>query len=105
MRDPEAELPRLACVIDGETDPRVLQLHRVGDAHVLLCRNCNARLLDTLRTRPSQIWCPPDELERIGHALLAEADFFARLAQSHREFGNLLINRVHREDPSNIDRT
>ena len=94
------DLSALACVIDGETDPRILELHRIGDAHVMLCRNCYVRLLDVLRTQPARIWEPPDELEKIGQALIAEADLFVRLAASHREFGQLLIDRVRRESPN-----
>jgi len=97
------DLPPLACVIDGETDTRVLELHRIGDAHVMLCRNCYVRLLDVLRTKPTRIWEPPDELEKIGQALIAEADLFTRLAASHREFGQLLIDRVRRESPNDPD--
>jgi hypothetical protein len=91
--------PRPRCVIDGEADPRVLEFHYIGDARIVLCRNCYGKLLDAPRERKA-IWDPPDELEIIAHALLGEADFLAMLACSRRKFAQLLIDRVRREAPS-----
>ena len=88
-----------ACVIDGETDPRELAVHRIGGATVVLCRKCFRRLALAMRTNPPPVWIPPDELEVIGHALLAEADLLATLAQSRSLFGQMLINRVKRDAP------
>ena len=88
-----------ACVIDGETDPHELEAHHIGGATVILCRKCFRRLALALRVNPSPIWIPPDELEVIGHALLAEADLLAMLAQSRWQFGQMLIERVRREAP------
>lgn len=72
---------------------------RIGGATVILCRKCFRRLTLALRVNPAPSWIPPDELEVIGHALVAEADLLAMLAQSRWQFGRILIDRVRREVP------
>jgi len=89
-----------ACLMCGATDPRELAAHHIGGATVILCRKCFRRLALALRVNPSPIWIPPDEIEVIGHALLAEADLLAMLAQSRWQFGQMLIDRVRREAPN-----
>ena len=89
-----------ACVIDGKTDSRELAVHRIGGATVVLCRNCLQQLTRALGAKAGPIWIPADELEVIGHALLAEADFLVMLAQSRQQFGQMLIDRVRREAPT-----
>ena len=89
-----------ACVIDGETDPHVLEAHRIAGVTVVLCRKCFRQLALALRVNPTPVWDPPDTLEIIGHALLAEADLLATLAQSRWQFGRMLIDRVRREAPT-----
>lgn len=88
-----------ACVIDGETNLSELAVHRIGGATIVLCRNCFDQLRRMLGAKAGPIWIPPDELEVIGHALLAEADLLVTLAQSRQQFGQMLIDRVRREVP------
>ncbi len=100
---PETEITmsdtRPACVIDGVTDPAELEFHAVGGVTVTLCRRCYGRLIQVARAIPGQIWEPPDPLESIGQALIAEADLFAVLAQQRRRFGQMLVDRVRRDVP------
>ncbi|MGH6877535.1 MAG: hypothetical protein ACREHV_09190 [Rhizomicrobium sp.] len=77
-----------------------MEAHPIGGATVVLCRKCFHRLALGLCIKPAPIWIPPDELEIIGHALLAEADLLATLAQSRWQFGQMLIARIRREAPN-----
>lgn len=89
----------VACVICGEMQSLTVDAHRIGGATVTLCHKCFRRLASALRAKPSPTWFPPDELEVIGHALLAEADLLTTLAQSRQQFGQMLIDRVRRDAP------
>lgn len=88
-----------ACIIDGESDPERLQRHRVGGIEVTLCRRCHRKLIERSTRPPCPIWTPPDDLELIGRALLAEADLLSLLAQSRWVLAHALIDRVRREAP------
>lgn len=88
-----------ACVIDGVTDPGELEFHNIGGARVVLCHRCYRKLVEGARANSDRIWEPPDELETIGQALIAEADLLVALAQERRHFGQMLIERVRREVP------
>lgn len=94
---------RRACIFDGVTDPTELEFHAVGGVTVAICRRCYRGLLANARNRPARIWEPPDELERIGHALIGEADLLAELAQQRHRFGRMLIERVRRDIPIDTD--
>lgn len=74
-------------------------MHHIGGATVVLCSRCFRRLALAMRTNPASVWIPPDEIEVVAHALLAEADLLAMLAQSRWQFGQMLIDRVRREAP------
>jgi hypothetical protein len=96
---PRLLTPISACVIDGVTDPGELEFHNIGGVRIALCHRCYRKLVERSRAGPPKIWEPPDELERVGHALIAEADFLVMLAQERRQFGHMLIDRVRREAP------
>lgn len=97
MTDPVA-----ACVIDGVTDPAELEFHAIGGVTVTLCRRCYGELVQSVHASADRIWDPPDDLERIGHALIAEANLLAELAQQRHRFGQVLIDRVRRDIPIDI---
>lgn len=89
-----------ACVICGENDPLVLELHhpeghKYGNNLVPVCRNCHRKLSDRQKDHPGQINDPPDELETIAHALLGRADFSEELAAQDRKFAELLLERAN----------
>jgi hypothetical protein len=91
-----------ACCICGEPDPRCLELHEPGgrrynQMRVIICRNCHRKLSDDGLDHPPQIWTPPDPLERLSHALIGEADLFARLSEKRREDAAMLIGVIQRE--------
>lgn len=88
-----------ACIVDGESNPERLQRHCVGGIEVTLCRRCHRDLIYRSTPPPRPIWAPPDDLESIGRALLAEADLLSLLAQSRWVFAHALIDRVRREAP------
>lgn len=87
------------CAICGETAIGVIEFHHVGCLHIALCRNCYRKLLASAKKPPGFVWDPPDELEKVGHALLAEADLLSIVAQMLTEFGHVLINRVKNDAP------
>lgn len=87
------------CAICGETAISVIEFHRVGGVRVALCCRCYRRLFASAKKPPSFVWDPPDELEKVGHALLAGADLLAIVAQTLTEFGHVLINRVKKDAP------
>jgi hypothetical protein len=89
-----------ACVICGENDPLVLELHhtegqKFGNTLVPVCRNCHRKLSDLQKNHPEKISDPPDELEIIAHALLGRADFAEILAAQDRKFAQQLLERAN----------
>ena len=91
------------CAICGETAIGVIEFHHVGGVRVALCCCCHRKLLASAENPPSFVWDPPDELETVGHALLAEGDLLAIIAQTLTEFGHVLINRVKKEVPDELE--
>lgn len=84
------------CPFCGATDPLVMELHHVGgrafdDTLVPVCRNCHRTLSDWQKDHPGSIGDPPNESERIGHALMGLADMFELLGRRLREFAAKLI--------------
>ena len=71
--------------------PEDLQQHRVGGIEVTLCRRCHGELIECRTQPPEPIWIPPDDLELIARALLAEADLLSMLAQSRWVSGKLRL--------------
>jgi hypothetical protein len=85
-----------ACSICGENDPFCLERHEPGgrrynEMSVIVCRNCHRKLSNRQRDHHPPEWTPPDELERISHALLGEADLLSALATKRRADAGVLI--------------
>lgn len=91
MRD-KRRLANLACVVCGKRHRHRLQFRCIGQG-VFVCRACHRKFRAAKYKHPKPIWTPPDELERIGRALLAEADLFEMLLNTRRKFGHALIER------------
>lgn len=90
------------CVMCGENDPHCLELHEPGGRRynkmrVVICRNCHRKLSVDQRDHFPPEWTPPDPLERLSHALLGEADLFARLSEKRRIDAQLLIALSRKE--------
>jgi hypothetical protein len=84
------------CPFCGVTDPLVMELHHVGgrafdDTLVPICRNCHRILTDWQKDHPTNICSPPNESDRIGHALIGLADMFELLGCKLREHAAKLI--------------
>jgi hypothetical protein len=92
----------VACLICGRTDRAHLKQHAVAGIRVPLCHGCHSELIRRTTASPAQIWCPPDSLESIARALLAEADLLSLMAQSRWLLAHVLIDRVRRDAP-NVD--
>ncbi|MDE2166559.1 MAG: hypothetical protein KGJ66_09515 [Alphaproteobacteria bacterium] len=91
-----------ACVAYGEANLRKLKGYHIGGVTAVLCRNCFRRLKRTHSTKPRPMSIPPDKLEVVTDALLAEVDLLVTVAESRMRFAQALINRMQREalDPS-----
>ena len=97
-----------ACFICGERNPICFQSHhlsgqRFGEEQKHICLNCHAILTRLQLDHPKPIWDPPDELERLAHALLNEADLFLVLSKVRRKQGLMLIERVRSDVPFTKD--
>lgn len=85
------------CAHCPETDPQALQKHHVagrryGDATILECANCHAKLSDMQKDHSPRIDNkPPTTFERIGHLLLGLADLLWLAADKLDEIGRSLI--------------
>jgi hypothetical protein len=88
------------CIVCGQSDMERLTRHRVAGVSITLCQQCYRRLTATAAPPVAPIWTPPDDLESIARALLAEADFLSLLAQSRTVLAHVLIDRVRREAPT-----
>jgi len=91
------ESPR--CVICGEDDPLVLELHHLpgqafGNSLVIVCRNCHRKLSDRQKDHAEKIAEPPDALESIAHFMLGLADLFEFLIKTLRDFAAQLLDRA-----------
>lgn len=88
------------CAHCPETDPLVLQRHHVaarqyGEATIIECANCHARLSDAQKDHPSRIDAnPPTTLESVAHLLLGLADLLRLAASKLDEIGRGLIHYV-----------
>jgi hypothetical protein len=74
------------CPFCGCDNPLALELHHVAgrafdDMQVPVCRNCHRTLSDWQKDHPTCIGDQPNELERIGHALVGLADMFELLVE------------------------
>ena len=83
----------------GHDDPLALELHHIaGEAFDertgILCRNCHRPLSDWQKDHPAKICDPPNELERVAHALLGLADLFELLVKWLREHASKLFAAV-----------
>jgi len=80
-----------------ESDPRALQRHHVagkrnGNATIVECANCHAKLSDMQKDHPARINNkPPRIFERIGHHLLGLAGLLRLAAAKLDEIGKSLI--------------
>lgn len=88
-----------ACIVCGQFNPEQLERHWVAGFGVSLCQRCKQLLIELSAPPFSPIWAPPDNLELIAHALLAEAALLGAMAQSRRIFAHVLIDRVRKEAP------
>lgn len=82
------------CVICGESRQRCLQLHHLpergyGNELVPVCANCHLLITDRRNNKPAPE--NPSQLERIGHWLLALAQFLFELARRALQFGDVAL--------------
>jgi hypothetical protein len=89
----------VACTICGQPDRERLRTHAVAGIQVMLCHRCRGELIRRTTPAPQQIWTPPDSLESIARALMAEADLLSLMAQSRWLMAYALIDRVRRDEP------
>jgi hypothetical protein len=87
---------RPRCPFCGFDNPLALELHYIaGEAFdgkmAPVCRNCHRVLSDWQKDHPARIGDPPNDLERIGHALLGLADMFELLVNWLREHARKLF--------------
>jgi hypothetical protein len=94
-----------ACLICGCAEPNRLSRHSVAGLRVALCQPCCQDLRDRSIPPLTAIWEPPDKLESIAQALLAEADLLSLLAQSRWVIAHALLDRVRREAPFDSNET
>jgi hypothetical protein len=94
-----------ACLICGCAEPNRLSRHSVAGLSVTLCQPCCQDLRDRSIPPLAAIWEPPDNLESIAQALLAEADLLSLLAQSRWVIAHALLDRVRREGPFDSNET
>jgi hypothetical protein len=92
-----------ACIICGHFDLDQIERHLIGGVEVRLCRQCYREMIERTKPPPCPIWTPPDDLETIACALLAEADLLSMMAQSRWVFAHALIERVRKEAPDQTD--
>ena len=86
-----------SCVACGEADPFCLELHHIGekDHHddlSIVCRNCHRKLTDPQKDL-IEVNQPNPTLETIGRYLHGLAELFLQIAETLKEFGNLLLER------------
>ena len=87
------------CVVCGETDWRVLEIHHVADygcdpTTVILCANCHKKLTDAQKDHPPHIDGADPLLEAAGRFMLGIAELFKLLIAKLMEFGEALIARA-----------
>ena len=87
------------CVICGESDWRVLELHHIaGQAFdeflAPICRNCHRKASDDIKDHPQRVGDPPSLPERLGHFLKGLAVFLRLLADKLQTFGDELLSLV-----------
>ena len=92
-----------SCLICGQSAPGHIEQHDVAGLRVALCRRCYGRLIARATPLPEAIWTPPDNLESIARAMLAEADLLSMMAQSRWLLAHVLIDRVRRDAPNKDD--
>ena len=84
------------CPFCGFDNPLALELHHIaGEAFdgkmAPVCRNCHRVLSDWQKDHPACIGDPPNDLERVAHALLGLADMFELLVNWLREHARNLF--------------
>src|SRR3984885_578365 len=94
------------CPFCGFNNPLALELHHIaGEAfdytEVPVCRNCHRTLSDWQKDHPACIGDQPNDLERVGHALLGLADMFELLVNWLREHARNLIAAATQTSDSN----
>ena len=87
---------RPVCVVCGEGDPIVQELHHFAGKNFdpltgPICRNCHRKLSDRQKDEPGKIYEQPHPLEIIAHFLMGLAAFFALLIEKLEEFAAILI--------------
>jgi hypothetical protein len=78
------------------SNPLALELHHIAgeafdETEVPVCRNCHRTLSDWQKDHPACIGDQPNDLERVGHALLGLADMFELLVNWLREHARKLF--------------
>jgi hypothetical protein len=94
------------CPFCGFDNPLALELHHIaGEAfdatEVPVCRNCHRTLSDWQKDHPACIGDQPNDLERVGHALLGLADMFELLVNWLREHARKLFAAATQTSDSN----
>jgi hypothetical protein len=84
------------CPFCGFNNPLALELHHIAgeafdETEVPVCRNCHRTLSVWQKDHPACIGDPPNDLERVGHALLGLADMFELLVNWLREHARNLF--------------
>jgi hypothetical protein len=85
------------CVVCGERDPAVLELHHIAgrkhhDDRSIVCANCHRKLSSQQRNHvPPGTQATGGQLRGIGHYLLGLADLLAMVVEALRRFGAWLI--------------
>jgi hypothetical protein len=91
------------CPFCGFDNPLALELHHIAgeafdETEVPVCRNCHRTLSDWQKDHPAKISDPPNDLERIGHALLGLADLFELLVKWLRDHATKLFAATQTSD-------
>jgi hypothetical protein len=88
------------CVVCGESDPAVLELHHIagranGEELAIVCANHHRKLSDQQRDHvPPGSAKPEGQLGRLGHFLLGLADLLVMIVEALRKFAAHLMKEA-----------
>ena len=94
-----------ACPYCCVTDARMFERHHIfeepyGEETCLICKNHHAVLNDLRLDHPGLVFDPPDEFDRIIHALANSADMFELMAPALRKYSQWLSDWHQKSIPS-----